>query len=149
MMIRSAPPASASLAERPVPAPAPMIGLPGRDLRAQPRERLVARHAAPPISSCSRSAIACGERGVVDLVVALVHLDVGVERLAQPLEQRLVGLRVVERLARRPRSSTRRAAARRAPSAPWRPESLRPISRPSSRHSSGVVRISVTVGLWT
>ena len=28
-------------------------------------------------------------------------------------------------------------------------ESLRPISRPSSRHSSGVVRISVTVGLWT
>ena len=44
MMIRSAPPASASFAERPVPAPAPMIGLPAVDLRAQPRERLVARH---------------------------------------------------------------------------------------------------------
>ena len=46
MMIRSTPPASAHLAERPVPAPAPMIGRAGRDLAAQPRERLVAGHRA-------------------------------------------------------------------------------------------------------
>ena len=44
MMIRSAPPASAHFAESPVPAPAPMIGLPRLDLRAQPREGLGARH---------------------------------------------------------------------------------------------------------
>ena len=71
MMIRSAPPASAHLAERPVPAPAPMIGLPGLDLRAQPGEGLVAGHAAlarsPAVSSCSRSAIAARERRVVDV----------------------------------------------------------------------------------
>ena len=44
MMIRSAPPASAHFAERPVPAPAPMIGLPRVDLRPQARERLSPCH---------------------------------------------------------------------------------------------------------
>ena len=66
-MIRSAPPASAHLAERPVPAPAPMIGLPCVDL---------ARAAARAPRSASRVALdqlvqpvghRVGERGVVDV----------------------------------------------------------------------------------
>ena len=42
-----------------------------------------------------------------------------------------------------PRSGTKSTVG------PVAAESLPPICRPSSAHSSGVVRISVTVGLWT
>ena len=101
MMIRSAPPASAHFADRPVPAPAPMIGAALADLLAQPRERLVrAVIARLPISSCSAVGHRRGERRVVDVGVDLVHLDlVAVDPLAQRVEQRRVGLGVVERLA--------------------------------------------------
>ena len=64
-------------------------------------------------------------------------------------EQRLVGVRGRGRAGPRRRSSRRPAAGRRAPSGPVAADSFRPIRRPSSAHSSGVVRISVTVGLWT
>ena len=46
MMMRSVPPASAHFADRPVPAPAPMITLAGGERRAQPGACLVAGHAA-------------------------------------------------------------------------------------------------------
>ena len=62
MIMRSAPPASTSFADRPVPAPAPTTRLLVH-LCAQPRERLVAVHRAPSISSCSRSAIATANAG--------------------------------------------------------------------------------------
>ena len=44
-MIRSAPPASAHLADRPVPAPAPMIGRPLLDLSPQVSKGFLAGHA--------------------------------------------------------------------------------------------------------
>ena len=44
MMIRSAPPASAHLADSPVPAPAPMTGLPSARLGPQPGQQIVASH---------------------------------------------------------------------------------------------------------
>ena len=132
MMIRSAPPASAHFAERPVPAPAPMIGLPAVDLRPQPRERLVARHVTcldqlvQPVGHRGR------ERGVVDVLLELVHLD-AVERLVQrPRSSACVGLRVVERLPldRDHRDAAERDEERRRPG---RRGELAPDLRPSSR----------------
>ena len=117
------------------------------DLRAQPRERLAARVIA--ISSCRRSAIATANAGIVDVGLELVHLDESRERLAQPCEERLVGVRVVERLPgdgdhrdALQRDEERRRAGRAA-------RACGRSCRPSSAHSSGVVRISVTVGLCT
>ena len=135
MMIRSAPPASAHLAERPVPAPAPMIGLPAVDLGAQPRQRLVARHrAALGSSSCaagppSRRANA----GSLTSSVELVHLDVGAERLAEAAEQRRVRRRDRGRPGPRPRSPRRPRSGTKSAAGPVAPDSLRPIRRPSSR----------------
>ena len=54
------------------------------DLRAQPRERLVARHRVASISSCSRSAIAVAKAGsLISSRRSCTSTD-GVERLAQP-----------------------------------------------------------------
>ena len=98
MTIRSMPPASAHLADRPVPAPAPMITPPPSSVRAQLRARLVAGHRALHVLvELLRHRV--GERGIVDVAVHLDQLDALVEPLAQRGEQRLVGLRVVERLA--------------------------------------------------
>ena len=146
MMIRSTPPASAHLAERPVPAPAPMIGLPGVDLRPQARERLRPRHA--DIISWSRSAIASANAGSLTSRSSSCSSTFVAEVLAQRREQRLVGGRVVERppsvaIIETPFSGTNSAVG------PVAAESFRAIRRPSSAHSSGVVRISVIVGLWT
>ncbi len=149
MMIRSAPPASAHFAESPVPAPAPMIGLPCCDLRPQARERfrpchcVVLDHRVQPVGH------RVGERGVVDVeVAARAPRPPAPSVSCRPCEERRVRLGVVERLAldrdhRDALSGTKSAVG------PVAAESLRPICRPSSRHSSGVVRISVTVGLWT
>ena len=115
MMIRSTPPASAHLAESPVPAPAPMIGAARVDLGAQPRERLVARHRrAPGSSSCSRSAIASAKAGSLTSSVELVHLDVAPTVSRSAAEQRLVRRGVVEGAGPRRRSSRRPAAGGRA-----------------------------------
>ncbi len=94
-MIRSAPPASASFAERPVPAPAPMIGLPASTWA---RSRASASFACHRISSCRRSAIATANAGSLMSRLDLVHLDRVVERLAQPREERSVRVGVVEHL---------------------------------------------------
>ena len=77
-----------------------------------------------------------------------MHLDRVGEAVAQRPEQRLVGLGVVEDLssmaiAETPRRGTKSTVG------PVAALSLRAIRRPSSAHSSGVVRMSVTVGLWT
>ena len=119
------------------------------DLRAQPGERLVAGHLASRIISSSRSAIAQRERLVVHVQVELVHLDVlarasrGAPRAAprRPRGRGTAG--PPSAIIETPRSGTKSAVG------PFAPDSLRPIRRPSSRHSSGVVRISVIVGLWT
>src|SRR3954453_11647513 len=95
MMIRSAPPASAHLAESPVPAPAPMIGFPASTC---PRRRasasaLVIHHLMEPVRHRVR------ERRVVDVEIELVQLDVVAEVLPQRREERLVRGGVVERPA--------------------------------------------------
>ncbi len=100
MMIRSVPPASAHFAESPVPAPAPMSGAPGSDLGAELRERLRSGHDASSISSCSRFAIASANGGIVHVRLELMHLDLRrVDQLAERVEERCIGLAVVEHLA--------------------------------------------------
>ena len=95
-MIRSAPPASASFADRPGAGAGADDRLARLDLGAQPRERLVPRHRDQLVQAVGHRV---GERRVVDVGVELVHLDRRPERLVQPGEQRIVGGRVVERLA--------------------------------------------------
>ena len=100
MMIRSLPPASAHFAERPVPGARADDRAAGGDLGAQPRQRLVSRHAA--VLDQLVEAVRHRERegGVVDVGVELVELDPrGVDLAADRLEQRRVGLGVVEDLA--------------------------------------------------
>ena len=88
------------------------------------------------------------ERGIVDVGVDLVHLDPRRVTFSRSVEQRLVGIGVVERLplvaiAETPRSGTNSTVGALAAF------SFRRHDRAISRHSSGVVRISVIVGLWT
>ena len=100
MMIRSAPPASAHFAESPVPAPAPMIGLPAA-IWARSRASASAR-VMPPASDQLVQPVRHREREgrVVHVGVDLVHLDLRrVDQLADRVEQRRVGLGVVEDLA--------------------------------------------------
>ena len=89
MMIRSMPPASAHLAERPVPAPAPMIGRPCGDLAPAAASRARRRGSRSP-PSCDQLVEPVrhrvGELGIVDVGVELVHLDAGRRRLAQRVE---------------------------------------------------------------
>ena len=117
MMIRSTPPASAHLAERPVPAPAPMIGRPASTCarsRASASSRVIS---ASRIISSSRSAIASANASSFTSRSSSCTSTFGAERLAQPLEQRRVGLGVVERLAlgRDHRDAAQRHEERRRP----------------------------------
>src|SRR6185436_15674573 len=107
MMMRSVPPASSHLAERPVPAPPPTIGTCRRTMswnfsRISPRSM----RGIPSLSGCDLSKILHqrgGEFRVVDMEREADQpspfrlLDSGVERL----EQRRVGVGIVERLPRR------------------------------------------------
>ena len=150
MMMRSAPPSCGALRRQPGAGAGADDRAARRHLLAQPGERLVASHAAAPISSWRRSAIAVANAAVVDVRVDLDELDLRrVDALAQRGEQRLVGLRVAERLAvdvdgrhaaQRDEEDGRAGRAVEACSA---------IRRPSSAISSAVVRMSVIVGLWT
>ena len=99
MMIRSQPPASAHFADRPVPAPAPMIGRPASICGAQPRECLGPGHARDHLVQPVRHRV--GEGGVVDVEVELVQLDVVADAFTDGGEERLVRGRVVERSALR------------------------------------------------
>ena len=88
------------------------------------------------------------EPRVVDVDVELVELDVLGEILSDGGKQCLVRRGVVEGLPsvaiiEIPRSGTKSAVG------PFAPLSFRATRFPSSAHSSGVVRISVTVGLCT
>ena len=89
-----------------------------------------------------------GECGVVDVRVHLVHLDRRGERLAQPASSAASAAASKKgppspAIAEMPRSGTNSATG------PVAADSLAPSRRPSSAHSSGVVRISVTFGLCT
>ena len=148
MMIRSMPPASAHLADRPVPGARADDHAARGERRAQLGARLVAGHRAAsevrvePVGHRGR------ERGVVD-VVQLDQLD---RRSVEPLRS------ASNRPRRPPGRGTagpgveHRHAAERDEQAvgPGRgATACAAIRRPSSAHSSGVVRISVTDGLWT
>src|SRR5919202_4872963 len=103
MMIRSAPPASANLAEMPVPAPAPMMGLPcaicacsrsstcARVYRIAFRPSSLVRGASAPQHLEQRAGGCPGKRLVVDVDVQLVDRDVARNVLPDRVEQRLVG----------------------------------------------------------
>ena len=86
------------------------------------------------------------ERLVVDVVVQLDHLDVGLRgpRRTTPRRPRGRG-----RAGPRRRSARRPRRGMKSTVGPVAADSLRAIRRPSSAHSSGVVRISVTDGLCT
>ena len=148
MMIRSAPPASAHFAESPVPGARADDRLPCVDLRAQPRERLGARHASLLDQLVEPVGHRDGEGVVVHVQLEPVRLDVA-HGLAEAGEQGLVRLRVVEdaALGRDHRDALQRHEERR------RRRSRRELAGRSGgrarAHSSGVVRISVTVGLCT
>src|SRR6476620_10603095 len=102
MMMRSTPPASADLAEMPVPAPAPMTGFPAA-IVARRRPSAVARS----ISALHAVTAASGDEGVqlvghppcqrrvVDVRVVVDHCDAAaVDARRHGAEERLVGLRV-------------------------------------------------------
>ena len=123
MTIRSMPPASSHLADRPVPAPPPTIGS-RRSTMPRNRSRMLgrarARHRRATLddlgearraqrSANASSLMLCGSR--IDAAVA-VCVDAALERV----EQGGVGVRVVERLARR--VDQRDAALRAAGTAP-------------------------------
>ena len=148
MMIRSAPPSCAHLADRPVPAPAPITGRPWATC-SRNRARASSRVIAPWMSSCSRSAIAVAKAG--SLTSASTSWT---STLPGSMPSRSAAKSASSASASRngwpstsmaetPFSGTKRTVG---PSAPL---SLRAIRRPSSAISSGVVRISVIVGLWT
>ena len=108
-MIRSAPPASAHLAERPVPAPAPMIGWPRSTWARRRSKGFLASHALTSRGAEDHDLVegveAVGHRvrelGIVDVQVELPEVDLRIEVLAKGAEQRLVGSRIVEDLTLR------------------------------------------------
>ena len=137
-MIRSAPPASASFAERPVPG----AGADDRRCRRRPARaagRAPRRAFTPrrldqlvqPVGHRRR------ERRVVDVLAALVHLDrrrraSRAARRAAPRRRRRRGTAgPATAIIETPPSGTKSAVG------PVAPESLRPIVRPSSAHSLG------------
>ena len=135
MMIRSAPPASAHLADRPVPAPAPMITPPPSIVarsRARASSPVMRRLAAYP---SSLSAIASANAVVVDVAVQLDHLDAS----RQPSRSASNSAASASgswngwpsaSISETPPSGTKSAVG------PVAADSLRAIRRPSSAHSS-------------
>ena len=159
-MIRSIPPASAHLAERPVPAPPPMIGTPGGDLARNGRgsqSRVMEHESASrrPSAKWQRPssvgrAAASAKAG--SLICSSRDSSADVRMPGQPRGQG------IEKARRRPPGRGTAAPAHRAQKAAERgsgpatgPRPRRrtsAIRRPSSWFSSGVVRIRVTDGLW-
>ena len=154
MMIRSAPPASAHFADSPVPAPAPMIGLPASICarsRASASARVTSSH--PPrsasISSCSRFAIASAKAGSLTSASTSCTSTLDGSTSSRSVSNSASSasgswntcpsMAIIET----PRSGTKSTVG------PVAALSLRAMIAAISRHSSGVVRISVMVGLWT
>src|SRR5689334_24435373 len=107
MTMRSIPPASSHLAERPVPAPPPTIGWPlaimPRNFSRMSLRAILGMGSAPVVDEVEEGLHQRrGEAGVVHVVwqpddaAAVVLPDSGFERL----EEGRIGGRVVERLAR-------------------------------------------------
>ena len=122
----------------------------GGDLGAEPRECLLPSSCrsldqlVEPVRHRER------ERGVVHVGVDLVHLDLrGVDRARGSCRRAPRRPRGRRRPGPRSRSPTRRAAGTKSSVGPVAALSFPAMMRPISRHSSGVVRISVIVGLWT
>ena len=147
MMIRSVPPASAHLADSPVPAPAPMI---------TPPESIVARslaRASSPFTprafmySSSLATIACANSG------SLMFISSSISSTPPPT------LRSSSNSAASASGSWKGwpsasiietpPSGRNSAVGPFAAESLRAIRRPSSAFSSSVVRMSVIDGLCT
>src|ERR1700733_14926700 len=100
MMIRSAPPASANLAEMPVPAPTPRRGAPWRTVsRSLASDRSRDDIHAPVQHAQELRYHAGGELRVVDVCVHLddLHLIVIVSVPAEGFEQRGVRFRIIKR----------------------------------------------------
>src|SRR5215208_466357 len=123
---------------------------PRLDLSAQPRERLVPRHRVAPswIAACRRSAIAVANAGSLMSVSTSCTSTASPSVSCNPASSAASAsvswngwpsTAIIET----PFSGTNSAVG------PVARDSFRPMRRPSSAHSSGVVRISVTVGLCT
>ena len=149
MMIRSAPPSCAHLADRPVPAPAPITGRPWATCsrsRASASSRVMR---ASWMSSCSRSAIATAKAGSLTSAstswTSTLPGSTPSRRAAKSASSASASRKgwPSTSMAETPFSGTKSTVG------PAAPLSLRAIRRPSSAISSGVVRISVMVGLWT
>src|SRR6202050_5163335 len=102
MMTRSAPPLSANFAERPIPAPAAITGLPAasvllRRSRTSFREYFIAASLSNERKKAVRR-LRC-ERIAIDVGVHLDQRHIGSHIGPKRGEQRVVGLRVVEGLA--------------------------------------------------
>src|ERR1700733_9612353 len=105
MIRRSTPPASAALADSPVPAPAPMIGRPAAAVFRSPASAVLRSMSAFRIVGGDELVQPLGglppEAGVVDRGVHLMHDDRGTgEAFAEGGEAGLVGFGVAERPAR-------------------------------------------------
>src|SRR2546428_7191609 len=107
MMIRSAPPASANLAEMPVPAPTPRIGWPWRTASRRlamhsSRESISTPLGAAPLGASHAREFrreARGELRVIDMRVHLDNFHLGMA--SNRIEQRGGGVRIVKRLSGR------------------------------------------------
>ena len=97
MMIRSAPPASAHLADRPGAGPGADDGAAGRPGLSQPLPRLIAVHRAPPRNSSSRAAMATANAASLMCASISCTSTDGASVSRSAGEQRRVGGRVGER----------------------------------------------------
>ena len=151
MMIRSAPPASAHLAESPVPAPAPITARAARDRRAAAARSASARFTRhSPTKLVQLRDHRVGEGRIVDVGVQLDQLHVRARRCARTAAKSASSaVGVVERAAWRGdhRDAAERHEQRHGPGG--RRELARDLLARARAHSSGVVRISVTCALCT
>ena len=148
MTMRSMPPASSHLAERPVPAPAPMITPPASSVA---RSRARASSPVTPASFTKESSfatIASANSGSLTLQSS------STSSTFPPTPSRSAANSAASAsgswngwpsasIIETPLSGTNSATG------PVAAESLRAIRRPSSAFSSAVVRMSVIDGLWT
>ena len=166
MTIRSMPPASSHLADRPVPAPPPMIGSPRRDHGAEALEDGLAGDAGHGSAPGYRRAPALARwRMTSSKAATSASAKAGSLMWQRQADQLAVGAGAEVRAsmasnsARRPPGPRTAGPARRCAETP--PSGIRKRTGPSHavelvgdearrsrRHSSAVVRISVTFGLW-